>query len=67
MRQREQKINSSLHQEEQSPVAPVSGESREETLAAAERFLAAGDEAIRRALSGSSEDFLASNRQEGGQ
>ena len=34
---------------------------------AGERFLAAGDEAISRALSGNSEQFLAANRQQGGQ
>jgi hypothetical protein len=32
-----------------------------------EAFLAAGDEAIRRALSGDSEAFLRANRQQGGQ
>lgn len=32
-----------------------------------ERFLAAGDAAIRRALSGDSEAFLRANRQRGGQ
>lgn len=34
---------------------------------AGEEFLAAGDEAIRRALSGDSEAFLRANRQQGGQ
>lgn len=34
---------------------------------AGEAFLAAADEAINRALSGSSEQFLAQNRQMGGQ
>jgi hypothetical protein len=34
---------------------------------AADRFLAAGDEAISRALSSDSERFLAANRQQGGQ
>jgi hypothetical protein len=33
----------------------------------ANEFLAAGDEAIRRALSGDSEGFLRANRQQGGQ
>ena len=33
----------------------------------ANEFLAAGDEAIRRALSGDSEAFLRANRQQGGQ
>ena len=32
-----------------------------------DRFLTAGDDAIRRALSGSSEDFLLHSRQRGGQ
>lgn len=32
-----------------------------------DRLLAAGDEAIRRALSGNSENFLRSGRQQGGQ
>ena len=32
-----------------------------------EEFLAAGDEAIRRALSGDSEAFLRANRQKGGE
>jgi len=39
----------------------------EEARAAGERFLRAGDEAIERALSGDSEAFLRSSRQEGGQ
>jgi hypothetical protein len=34
---------------------------------AGERFLAAGDDAISRALSGDSETYLAATRQEGGQ
>ncbi len=34
---------------------------------AGEAFLAAGDEAIRRALSGDSRAFLRANRQQGGQ
>jgi hypothetical protein len=34
---------------------------------AGDSFLAAGDEAISRALSGDSERFLAANRQQGGQ
>jgi len=32
-----------------------------------DRFLSAGDDAIRRALSGSSQDFLLHSRQRGGQ
>jgi hypothetical protein len=38
-----------------------------ELRGAGEAFLAAADEAINRALSGSSEQFLAQNRQMGGQ
>jgi hypothetical protein len=37
------------------------------TRQAGEAFLRAGDEAIRRALSGNSEAFLAAARQQGGQ
>ena len=37
------------------------------TRAAGERFLRAGDQAIERALSGNSEAFLRSSRQEGGE
>ena len=37
------------------------------TRDAGQDFLAAGDEAIRRALSGDSEAFLRANRQRGGQ
>jgi hypothetical protein len=38
-----------------------------ELRAAGEHLLSAGDEAIRRALSGDSEAFLRANRQRGGQ
>lgn len=43
------------------------GEDLERLRAVGEDFLAAGDEAIRRALSGDSERFLRANRQRGGQ
>ena len=49
--------------ESQPPGAPPSGG----LLEAADRLLAAGDEAINRALSRDSEVFLAAVRQEGGQ
>jgi hypothetical protein len=39
----------------------------DELRAAGEQLLSAGDEAIRRALSGDSEAFLRANRQRGGQ
>jgi hypothetical protein len=44
-----------------------SHEPLDEARAAGERFLAAGDEAIRRALSGDSQAFLRANRQRGGE
>jgi hypothetical protein len=43
------------------------GDSLEQIRQTANEFLAAGDEAIRRALSGDSEAFLRANRQHGGQ
>jgi len=39
----------------------------DESRAAGERFLRASDRAIEKALSGNSEEFLKSSRQEGGQ
>jgi hypothetical protein len=42
-------------------------ESLERIRQAADEFLTAGDEAIRRALSGDSEEFLRANRQRGGE
>ena len=56
---------------ERESAAPGPSMAGEEDLAglrqAGERFLAAGDEAISLALSGDSERFLASNRQQSGQ
>ena len=46
---------------------PDGNESLERTRRAGQDFLAAGDEAIRRALSGDSERFLRDVRQTGGQ
>jgi hypothetical protein len=43
------------------------GDNLERLRQTASEFLAAGDEAIRRALSGDSEAFLRANRQQGGQ
>jgi hypothetical protein len=45
------------------PASPIPGE----TLQKANELATATDEAIRRALSGNSEQFLLSNRQQGGQ
>lgn len=47
--------------------APAGGGNLGELRRAGEDLLSAGDEAIRRALSGDSEGFLRANRQEGGQ
>ena len=67
MRERERHNQRELKQPEQ-PSAPVgSGQSLNKNQTAAERFLAASDDAINRALSTNSEDFLASKTQEGGQ
>ena len=43
------------------------GEDLERIRQSANEFLTAGDEAIRRALSGDSEEFLRANRQRGGE
>ncbi len=50
-----------------APVAGGGGSNLNEMRRAGEGFLAAGDDAINRALSGNSERFLAANRQQGGQ
>jgi len=67
MRLRERKINPEHQQEQLQPALPVPGGSLDRSREAAERFFAAGDEAINRALSANSEEFLAANRQEGGE
>jgi hypothetical protein len=43
------------------------GDTLQQAREQGDRLLAAGDEAIRRALSGNSESFLRSGRQQGGQ
>jgi hypothetical protein len=48
------------------PARPRSGDD-DELLGQAASLIAAGDDAIARALSTNSEQYLASNRQEGGQ
>ncbi len=57
--------------DEAEPLPPADGAGGAGNLGelrrAGEDLLAAGDEAIRRALSGDSEAFLRANRQEGGQ
>jgi hypothetical protein len=46
---------------------PGTGDTLQQAREQGDRLLAAGDEAIRRALSGNSESFLRSGRQQGGQ
>jgi hypothetical protein len=53
--------------EEASSGTGNDGENLEQIRQTANEFLAAGDEAIRRALSGDSEEFLRANRQRGGE
>ena len=57
------------HPERPQDPAPVGapGSHLDDLRQAGEEFLAAGDQAIRRALSGDSEAFLRANRQKGGQ
>jgi hypothetical protein len=53
--------------EDESSAAGNEGESLEHIRQTANEFLDAGDDAIRRALSRDSEEFLRANRQQGGQ
>jgi hypothetical protein len=46
---------------------PGAGNQLQQAREQGDRLLAAGDEAIRRALSGNSESFLRAGRQQGGQ
>jgi hypothetical protein len=58
------------HEQRVQPLTParLDQETHSDTpLDVAERFLAAGEEAIQRALSHDSEGFLTANQQEGGQ
>ena len=66
MRVRERRDNKQRLQPP-SPEQPVPETNGDAIRDAAERFLAAGEEAILRALSCDSERFLAANQQEGGQ
>lgn len=68
MRFRE-RANDDLHEQEQQnpPSGTPAGENLDRLREAAELLLAAGGDAINRALSGNSEAFLAANRQQGGQ
>jgi len=67
MIQRERNNDREVEQPQQPTAPAMPSQSLNHTREAAERFLAAGDDAINRALSGNSEDFLAANRQQGGQ
>ena len=66
-RERTEQNNMVQSSEEPSCEAGNEGGSLERIRETANEFLAAGDEAIRRALSGDSEGFLRANRQRGGQ
>jgi hypothetical protein len=65
MNERERILQNDLVQP--SSEAGNGDESLEQIRQSANEFLAAGDEAIRRALSGDSEEFLRASRQRGGQ
>ena len=68
LRPRDKKTKDRQQEQTQQPAAPVvPSQNLNATREAAERFLTAGDDAINRALSVNSEDFLAANTQEGGQ
>jgi len=64
MKLREQ-ISNSQHAQSSDP--PPDSAAPGVTLRKAEDLLSAADEAIRRVLSGNSQQFVLSNRQEGGQ
>jgi hypothetical protein len=66
MSERERRDQAEPGSGDSSPL-PAGGGGLDELRRAGEDLLAAGDEAIRRALSGDSEGFLRANRQEGGQ
>ena len=59
--------NQQQDQRTQTFAPPAADDTREALHTAAEQLLAAGDEAIARALSDDSEAFLEANRQQGGQ
>ncbi len=67
LRERNSNHEHEQEQEKQLPLPVVPGENLARARQAAERFLEEGDDAINKALSASSVDFLAANRQEGGQ
>ena len=64
MKLREKTSNSQHAQNSDPPPDPAADRA---TLRKAEDLLSAADEAIRRVLSGNSQQFVLSNRQEGGQ
>ena len=64
---RERKTNREHERPRQHPSTVIPESNIERDREAADRLLEAGDDAINRALSANSEDFLAANTQEGGQ
>jgi len=59
--------SNSGEEKKRDPEPPAAHGSPQELWKIGDDLLAAGDEAIRRALSGNSRAFLAANRQEGGE
>ena len=62
-----QKVNTQQHNSGSGDANPGTGDQIQQAREQADRLLAAGDDAIRRALSGNSENFLRSSRQLGGE
>lgn len=67
MRFRERTNDEHNQEQQNTPSVTPAGENLDSLREDAERLLAAGDDAINRALSGNSEAFLVANRQQGGQ
>lgn len=67
MRERERYNQRETEKPAEPEIPGAVGQTLNDNRSAAERLLAAGDDAISRALSTNSEDFLTANTQEGGQ
>jgi hypothetical protein len=67
MKNRERSADDRQDREGPDPTPDEPGANLPDLRRAGEDFLKAGDEAIGRALSGNSEEFLAANRQQGGE
>jgi hypothetical protein len=62
-----QRLNDQQHQQGSGDGDSGASNRLEQSREQGDRLLAAGDEAIRRALSGNSESFLRAGRQQGGE